>query len=132
MVTDPISNLITCLKNASDAKKTVTSVPYSKFTENVAHALKKAGYVTTVEKKGKDVVGRTLEIGLIHVPGMGSRIHDVERISKPSRRVYQKAVDIRNYRSGYGNTILSTPKGVLTDVEAKKSKVGGEVLFRIW
>lgn len=132
MITDPISNLIICIKNASDAKKTSTSVPYSKFTENVAQALKKAGYITTVEKKGKDVVGRTLEIGLMHLPGMGARIHGVDRISKPSRRVYLKSTDIRTYRSGYGNTILSTPKGVLTDVEAKKSKVGGEVLFKIW
>ena len=132
MVTDPISNLIICLKNGSDARKNVVAVPYSKFTENVAHALKKAGYVTTVEKKGKEVVGRTLEIGLIHIPGLGARIHGVDRISKPSRRVYQKASDIRTYRSGYGNTILSTPKGVLTDVEAKKVKVGGEVLFKIW
>src|SRR4051812_13581587 len=109
MVTDPISNLIICIKNASDAKKTSTSVPYSKFCENVAHALKKAGYITSVEKKGKEVVGRTLEIGLMHVVGMGPRIHGVDRISKPSRRVYMRSADIRNYRSGYGNTILSTP-----------------------
>jgi small subunit ribosomal protein S8 len=108
-------------------------VPYSKFAESVAHVLKKAGYVESVEKKGKDVVGRTLEIGLVYLPGgAGARIHGVDRISKPSRRIYQKATDIRTYRSGYGNTILSTPKGVLTDVEAKKVKVGGEVLFKIW
>ena len=131
MITDPISNLITCLKNASDARKPMTSVPYSKFTENVAHVLKKAGYILSVEKKGKEVVGRTLEIGLIHTDGQG-RIHGVDRISKPSRRLYQKYTDIRTYRSGFGNTILSTPKGVLTDTEAKKAKVGGEVLFKIW
>lgn len=131
MVTDPISDFIIRLKNGSDAKKTAVSVPYSKFAENVAHTLKKAGYIESVEKKGKDI-DRTLEIGLIHVAGAGARIHGVDRISKPSRRIYQKAADIRTYRSGFGNVILSTPKGVLTDAEAKKIKVGGEVLFKIW
>ena len=62
----------------------------------------------------------------------GPRIHGVERISKPSRRIYQKSTDIRMYRSGFGNTFLSTPKGILIDEEAKKFKVGGEVLFKIW
>lgn len=131
MVTDPISDLIIRLKNGSDAKKTVVSVPYSKFVDNVAHALKKAGYVESVEKKGKDL-DRTIEIGMLYVPGSGARIHGVDRISKSSRRVYQKAVDIRTYRSGFGNTFYSTPKGVLTDIEAKRIKVGGEVLFKIW
>ncbi|MCX6715826.1 MAG: 30S ribosomal protein S8 [Candidatus Taylorbacteria bacterium] len=131
MVTDPISDLIIRLKNGSNAKKPIVSVPYSKFVENVAHALKKAGYVESVEKKGKDF-DRTVEIGMIYaVPG-GARIHDVERISKSSRRVYQKATDIRTYRSGFGNTFYSTPKGVLTDMEAKRIKVGGEVLFKSW
>ncbi len=130
MVTDPISDLIIRLKNGSDARKTVVSVPYSKFADNVAHALKKAGYVGAIEKKGKDF-SRTLEISLVYIGGAG-RIHGVDRVSKPSRRIYQKAVDIRTYRSGYGNTIYSTPKGVLTDAEAKKTKVGGEVLFKIW
>jgi small subunit ribosomal protein S8 len=131
MVTDPISDFIIRLKNGSDAKKTSVVVPYSKFAENVAHTLKKAGYIESVEKKGKDVV-KTLEIGMIYVPGAGARIHGVDRVSKPSRRVYQRASDIRTYRSGFGNTIYSTPKGVLTDAEAKKLKVGGEVLFKIW
>lgn len=131
MVTDPISDLIIRLKNGSDAKKTVVSVPYSKFTESIAHTLKKAGYVESIDKKGEGVA-RTLEIGMLYVPGAGARIHGVDRISKPSRRVYQKASDIRTYRSGYGNAIYSTPKGVLTDAEAKKLKVGGEVLFKIW
>ncbi len=132
MVTDPISDFIIRLKNGSDAKKPIVSVPYSKFIENVAQALKKAGYVESVEKKGKDVVTRTLEIGMLYVAGSGARIHGVDRISKSSRRVYQKASDIRTYRSGFGNTFYTTPKGVLTDLEAKRIKVGGEVLFKIW
>lgn len=131
MVTDPISDFIIRIKNGSDAKKASVSMPYSKFAENVAHALKKAGYLASIEKKGKDIT-RTLEVGLVYFGADAPRIHGVDRISKPSRRVYQKSSDIRTYKSGYGNTFYSTPKGVLTDEEAKKTKVGGEVLFKIW
>ncbi|MFA6554698.1 MAG: 30S ribosomal protein S8 [Candidatus Paceibacterota bacterium] len=130
MVTDPISDLIIRLKNGSDAKKPSVTVLYSKFAENVAHALKKAGYIGSIEKKGK-IFTKELEIGLIYFQ-TGARINDVERISKPSRRIYMKSSDIRMYRSGFGNTFLTTPKGIMTDVEARKNKVGGEVLFKIW
>jgi small subunit ribosomal protein S8 len=130
MVTDPISDLIIRLKNGSDAKKLSVLVSYSKFAENIAHALKKAGYVTTIEKKGKPFT-RELEIGLVYFE-TGARINGVERVSKPSRRVYMKSGDIRMYRSGFGNTFLTTPKGIMTDAEARKNKVGGEVLFKIW
>jgi small subunit ribosomal protein S8 len=130
MVTDPISDLIIRLKNGSAAGNSIVEVSYSKFAENVVHALKKAGYVTTVEKKGKPFT-RNLVVGLVYFDG-DARIHGVERISKPSRRIYQKSSDIRMYRSGFGNTFLSTPKGIMIDIEAKKHKVGGEVLFKIW
>lgn len=130
MVTDPISDFIIRLKNGSDAKKSLVIASYSKFIENVAHALKKAGYVNTIEKKGKTFT-RELEIGLIYF-ATGARIHGVERISKPSRRLYIKSSDIRSYRSGFGNIFISTPKGIMTDVEARKNNVGGEILFKIW
>jgi small subunit ribosomal protein S8 len=131
MTTDPISDLIIRIKNGSDANMPSVEVVYSKFAENVAHALKKAGYISSVEKKGNKVFNTALHLQLVYLSGM-PRIHGVERVSKPSRRIYQKASDIRMYRSGFGNTFLSTPKGVLADVEAKKNKVGGEVLFKIW
>ncbi|MDE2040923.1 MAG: 30S ribosomal protein S8 [Patescibacteria group bacterium] len=130
MVTDPISDLIIRLQNASFAGKPSVTVAYSKFVNNVAHALKKAGYVASVEKKGK-LIGSELELTLVRFD-TGPRIHGVQRISKPSRRIYQKSTDIRTYRSGFGNTFLSTPKGIMIDGDAKKQKVGGEVLFKIW
>ncbi len=130
MVTDPIADLITRLKNGSDAKKATVEVLYSKFAENVAHALKKAGYVTTIEKKGKKFI-QNLELGVVYINNE-PRIQGVERISKPSRRIYQKSSDIRMFRSGFGNTFFSTPKGIMIDSDAKKYKVGGEVLFKIW
>ncbi|MBU6426763.1 30S ribosomal protein S8 [Patescibacteria group bacterium] len=128
MVTDPVSDLIIRIKNGSDAGLGVVAVTKSKLIENIAHALKKAGFVSSVEKGKND---RELALGIIYFDG-APRIHGVERISKPSRRIYQKSRDIRGYKSGFGNVILSTPKGIFTDVEARKMKVGGEVLFRIW
>ena len=130
MVTDPISDLIIRIKNGSDAKKATVEVLYSKFAENVAHALKKAGYLTTVEKNTKDV-RPSLNLGIVYISDE-PRIHGVERISKSSRRVYLRYGDIRTYKSGFGNTFLSTSKGIMIDSEAKKLKLGGEVLFRIW
>ena len=132
MIIDPISDLIIRLKNSSDAKKVAVDVSYSKFADNVAHALKKAGYVTTIDKKKVGNFTRTLVLGIVYDAEGQPRVHGVERISKSSRRIYQKAADIRMYRSGFGNTFLSTPKGIMTDIEAKKNKVGGEVLFKIW
>ncbi|MEK7642157.1 MAG: 30S ribosomal protein S8 [Patescibacteria group bacterium] len=128
MVTDSISDFIIRLKNASDAKKPSVLVSQSKLAENIAHALKKSGYLTSVEKN-KDT--HEIKLGIVYFSGE-PRIHGVERISKSSRRIYQKASDIRVFRSGFGNTFLSTPKGIMIDMEAKKLKVGGEVLFKIW
>ena len=130
MVTDPIADFIVRIKNAGDACKEVISVPYSALKENIAHALLKGGYVTSVETKGKKI-DKTLEIGLTYM-GNEPRVHGIDRISKPSRRVYRKSKDIRMFKSGFGNFILSTPQGVLLDMDARKAKVGGEVLFRIW
>ena len=128
MVTDPISDLIIRLKNASGVNKPTVSVLQSKLVENIAHALKKAGYLNNVNKK-KNV--RELELGIVYFDGQ-PRINGIERISKSSRRLYLKSTDIRVFRSGFGNVFLSTPKGIMSDVDAKKSKVGGEVLFKIW
>ena len=130
MITDPISNFIVSIRNASDARKTSVEVPYSALKESIAHVLAKGGYLSTIEKKGKKAV-KTLEVGIVYM-GAEPRIQGVERISKPSRRIYQKAKDIRMFKSGFGNTVLSTPKGILLDIDARKHKVGGEVLFKIW
>ncbi len=130
MVTDPISDFITRIKNASDAGKASLSIPYSALKENIAHVLMKGGYLASIDVKGKQIE-KTLELALVYM-GHEARIHGVDRISKSSRRIYQKSKDIRMFKSGFGNIVLSTPKGVLLDVDAKKLKVGGEVLFKIW
>ncbi|MEK7463832.1 MAG: 30S ribosomal protein S8 [Patescibacteria group bacterium] len=130
MVTDPIADFIVRIKNANDAGKTSISVPYSALKENIAHTLMKGGYISNIETKGKKIE-KTLEINLVYI-GNQPRVNGIDRISKPSRRIYQKAKDIRMFKSGFGNIVLSTPQGVLLDVDAKKAKVGGEILFKIW
>ncbi len=130
MVTDPIADLIIRIKNASDAGKASITVPYSTLKENISHALLKGGYITSVEVKGKKI-DKTLEINLAYIGGE-PRVHGIDRISKPSRRLYQKSKDIRMFKSGFGNIVFSTPQGILLDADAKKLKVGGEILFKIW
>ena len=130
MVTDPVADFITRVSNATKAGKESVSVPHSQLKESIAHILKKAGYLSSVEKKGTGIA-QTIEVGLISVDGE-PRIHGVLRVSKPSRRLYQKSRDIKPFRQGYGNIVYSTPRGILMDFEAKKLKVGGEILFKIW
>jgi len=130
MVTDPIADFIVRIKNASDASKVSVSIPYSKVKESIAHTLLKAGYISSVEIKGKKI-DKSIEIGISYI-GKEPKLNGILRISKPSRRLYQRSRDIRMFRSGYGNTVLSTPQGILIDIDAKKAKVGGEILFKIW
>jgi len=130
MVTDPIADLITRIKNASDARKESLVLPYSKLKESIAAVLQKEGYVKSVAKKGKKVT-KLLEVEL-NYNGNEPRVQGVQRVSKLSKRIYKGAKDLRVFKNGYGNIILSTPKGILTEADAKKANVGGEVLFKIW
>ena len=127
---DVISELIIKLKNANTAKKAMVSFPYSKMRESVLDALAKEGFVKAVTKKGKKV-NKSIEAELVYVDDQ-PRIQGVEQISKYSRRVYQGAKEIKRVQNGYGALILTTPKGILTDKEARKENVGGEALFKIW
>ncbi|MDO8579485.1 MAG: 30S ribosomal protein S8 [bacterium] len=127
---DPISNLIITLKNGSNAKLDTVSVPLSNFTASVADALARKGFVKPGVRKGK-TAKKTLEIGLIYVNGK-ARITDVKRLSKPSKRLYRGYSDIHRVIQGYGSMFISTPKGIISDDEARKQKVGGEILFTIW
>jgi len=131
MVIDPISDLIIRIKNASEAGKPSLVLPYSKFKEGVTNVLLKEGYIKSSSSKGKKI-NRYLELELMYNEDKSPRIKGVERVSKLSKRIYAKAKDIRTFHNGFGNIILSTPKGILTDKDARKEKVGGEILFKIW
>lgn len=131
MVSDPVADLINRLKNAGAVKHVVVSLPYSNFKMAIAEKLKEAGYVKAVEKKGKKV-RKTLEVMLKYKESGKPFIEGVKRISKPGRRLYKAAHEITRVRYGHGALVLSTPKGIKTDKEARKEKVGGEALFQIW
>jgi len=132
MVTDPISDMLAQLQNAGKVHKSSITLPYSKLRHAVATALVDAGFVASVSKRGKKAVKPQMEIGLVYdVKGL-HRISGALRLSKPSRRVYIGAKDIKPVRHGYGKIFLSSPKGIMTGDEAKKAKVGGEALFKIW
>jgi small subunit ribosomal protein S8 len=128
MVTDPVSDLIIRIKNAGKVRKESVLLPYSKLKEAIATLLVAEGYLKSVSKKKTSPV---LEIVLNYHNGE-PKVKEVERISKPSRRVYKGFEDIHPIKGGFGKTIFSTPKGILTDRQAIREKVGGEVLFKIW
>lgn len=131
MVNDPIGDFIVQLTNAGAVKKSSVSVPFSLFKAAVAEKLKEAGFVADVEKKGKKVK-KTLEVSLKYHESGDPIISGVKRISKPGRRMYRGAKEVYPVRYGKGALILSTPKGLMTDKEARTAKVGGEALFEIW
>lgn len=131
MVGDPIGDFIIRLKNAGAVAHESVSVPHSKMKLAIAEVLKEAGFIKDVEKRGKKV-RKTLNIDLMYNKNGSPRITEVKRISKPSRRIYKGAAEIFPVRYGKGMLILSTPKGILTDAQARKEGVGGEALFEIW
>jgi small subunit ribosomal protein S8 len=131
MVTDPISNMIISIKNSAMVSKTSVVVPFSKLKHSIAMCLKDNGYIADVSKKTEKNNVPVLEIELAYNGGV-SRINDVKRMSKPSRRTYMGVQDIRPVKNGHGMLVLSTPKGILSDKQARKELVGGEALFMIW
>lgn len=131
MVTDPIGDLLVQIQNAGSAKKAAVEIPYSSLKERVAKALEQKGYVNSVEKKGKGVEA-ALVIEIKYNEDTTPRIREAKRVSKPSRRMYTSYKEVRPFKYGRGSRILSTPKGILTDAEARQEKVGGEILFTIW
>ena len=130
MVIDTISNLIISLKNAQKAKHEEVVIPFSKTKLAILEVLKKEGFITAVEKSGKDIK-KKLIVTLKYEDGAPA-ITEVKRTSKQSKRVYTGYKDIKSVRNGYGIAVLSTPQGVLSNKEAIKLKVGGELLFTMW
>jgi len=127
---DQIANMINMIKNGSRAEHEFVFVPYSKIKHAIAECLVKEGYLKSAEKKTKKGFP-TLELGLAYVNG-APKVTGVERVSKSSCRVYTGVSAIRPVRNGYGLTVITTPKGILTDKQARKEMVGGEVLFKVW
>ena len=128
-MTDYITDIIIRLRNANQTNKVTVTFPYSSLGMAIAETLNKNGYIGAISRKGKRA--RSIEATLIYDKDL-PKISGVNRLSKQSRRVYNGAKDIKSVMNGYGKVIVSTPKGVMTGDEAKRAKVGGELLFEIW
>lgn len=127
-------SLLTTIKNAQAAQKEQVRFPYTKGDLAVAEVLAKKHFVAGVSKKGKGIK-KIIEVQLKYENKDGVRvgaIRGTKFLSKPSRRLYMGYNEVRPVRQGFGTLVLSTPKGILTGSQARKEKVGGEVLFEIW
>jgi small subunit ribosomal protein S8 len=126
---DQIANMLISIKNGGAVKKATVTVPHSKMKEAIAVLLKEEGYIKTFHVEGD--VKKTLVI-VLEYKGAHPRVSDVKRVSKSSKRVYTGVKDISSVKYGHGFSVLSTPKGIMTDKLARKEMVGGEILFTIW
>lgn len=131
MITDPIANMLTSVRNAQSARKSSVRVPYSRLKHDVAEVLRKAGYVGPVSP-AEEESRKFLEVTLLYDDAGQPRIRGLERVSTPGRRWYVRRQEIPRVLSGLGTAVLSTSQGLLTDAEARKRGVGGEVLCRVW
>ncbi len=130
-LSDPIADMLTCIRNANTALLEKTDVPASKLSEDIAKIFKGEGYITDYKIIENNKQG-ILRIFLKYGPDRSRTILGVRRRSKPGRRVYRKAKELPRVVDGLGVAVISTPKGVLTDKQAREANVGGEVLCEIW
>jgi small subunit ribosomal protein S8 len=128
-MTDPISDMLTRLRNGGRALQPHIELPHSHLKENIAHILKSEGYVSEVAVDGKVI--KKLKIRLKY-KGKKNVIEGLKRISKPGLRKYVGSTEIPRVRGGLGVAVISTPEGVMTDTQARKKNLGGELLCYVW
>ena len=130
-MTDPIADMIARIRNAIIARKSIVTIPSSKMKVGLAQILKQEGYIRNCEVRPDSKQG-ILEIELKFDKDNRSAIEGMERISKPGKRSYASASDIPRVRNGLGVSVVTTSKGLMTDREARKQNVGGEVVCAVW
>jgi len=130
-MSDPIADMLTRIRNAGNAKFNSVDIPGSNLKTELAKVLKDEGYIRNY-KFIKDGRQGLLRVYLKYGPDNRHVIYRLERVSRPSRRVYKKYKDLKPILNGTGIAVLSTSKGMMTDKSARSEKVGGEVLCRIW
>lgn len=130
---DPISDMLTQIRNAQAVGHTTVDLPFSKIKFSLAEILAKEGLIKKILKKGRGIK-RKIEIELLYEDKKNTipKVNQLKRISKPGKREYIKAKDIRPVLAGRGINIISTSKGLMTGKEAKKKELGGEILCEIW
>jgi len=136
-MTDPITDMLNRIRNAQAVLKETVSLPFSQLKYDIAKVLEKQGYVVKVDKRGRKDK-KTLEITLKYSKDESTKknvnpvILGLKRISKPGQRIYIEAKKVRPVRGGYGIAVISTSKGLMTDKEARKQNLGGEIICEIW
>ena len=130
-MTDPIADMLSRVRNANSAHHDTLSMPHSKMKEGLAQILLNEGYIAGFKTEDAEV-GKTLTIDLKYGPNRERSIAGVRRISKPGLRVYAKSTELPKVLGGLGIAIISTSSGLLTDKQAAKKGVGGEVLAYVW
>ena len=130
-ITDPIADLLTRIRNASQAKHATVDIPASNMKKAIAQILVDEGYVKSYTVTEDDKQG-VITITLKYTDNMQPVITGLRRISKPGLRIYTSCEDMPKVMKGIGTAIVSTPKGVMTDKKARKENVGGEVLAFVW
>ena len=131
MMTDIIADSLTRIRNAAQRRLDVTTLLHSKTIEATVSILVDKGYLESYKVK-EDGIKKTIKVVLKYYDNGHSLINEIKKISKPGRRVYQSAEDIRFFKNGYGTLVVSTNRGVIANDDAFKQKVGGEVICSIW
>ncbi len=129
-MTDPITDMLNRISNAQAVAHPTVDVPFSKLKYEIAKLLESKNLIKKVEKKGRKI-NKIIEITLKYTDKV-PRIEGFKRISKPGQRIYIAWNKIRRVRSGFGMAMLSTSQGLMSNEQARKQKIGGEILFKIW
>jgi small subunit ribosomal protein S8 len=131
VMTDPIADMLTRIRNANQMKHKSVDVPASKLKMEILNVMKQEGYITSFERIDDGVQG-TLRIKLKYLENEDRVVRGLKKISKPGLRVYAKTDDLPQVLNGLGIAIISTSRGIMTDREARKNKIGGEVIAYVW
>lgn len=129
-MTDPITDMFNQIKNAQAVERTTVEIPFSKIKFEIAKILNNNGWINDFSKKGKKAQ-KTLKITLKY-EDKNPKISSFKRISKPGRRIYKGWKELKLVRQGFGMAIVSTPCGLMNDREAKKQRLGGEIICEVW
>ena len=133
MMTDPIADMLTRIRNAVRIERPAVEMPLSKVKKGVADVLKREGYIWDwSEQENEELPVTTLRLELKYGPNGERLIRHIKRVSKPGCRVYSRARDLRPILQGLGISVVSTSRGVISDREARQRNLGGEVLCEVW
>ncbi len=123
--------MLTSIRNAQQVRKETVDIPFSSLKYDISKIMEKKGFIGKVEKEGRKIK-RAIRINLKYAEDKSPAISGLKRISKPGQRIYKRFKEIKPVKSGFGVAIISTSKGLMTDKEARKQKLGGEIICEVW